>query len=134
MPEWVLDWLVFSTVLGGLYFYQRSRWGIRIMTRQSMRKEMEKEIADKLWDKWTEGKISLKEYTRVSNYLADLFDFPDLRSIKRSKFKLKAEITRRIKALKRTPKPKIPGEKPIQDISKPIIKPTKVTHIKFNAA
>ena len=123
IPEWVLI-VVMCTIA---YYYQRSRWGLRIMTRETMRAQMQKEINDVLWNRWTEGKLKLKEYIRLSNILADIFDFPDLRSHRFGKYKLKYEIKKRLKWLRSTPNPKLPKEEP-----KPITTSPKLHSIKLN--
>lgn len=101
------------------------------MTRETMRAQMEKEMGDVLWERVAEGKMSRKECNRLCNILADIFDFPDLRSYRRGKFKLKADIQRRLRELRRTPTPNIPGDKPIQEITKPVIGRYKSTTFKF---
>ena len=119
--DWVLGISTFLIPMTIIYFFQKTRWGIRIMSQESMRQQMSKEISDRLWERMCEGKIDVYEAIKTSNFLGDLLELPELISLNR----LKRLIRRRIRTLKQTGKPNIPGDKPLQDVIRTIWTPAK---------
>lgn len=112
---------IFMVTITIIYFFQKTRWGIRIMSRESMRDQMAKEISDRLWVQICDGKKTLDEAIKLSNTLGEFLELPELISVSR----LKRRMKRRIRELKQSGKPKIPGEKPLQVIVKNLWKPIK---------
>lgn len=122
VPDWnglLVALIVFVTVLT----IQRTRWGMRVTTKQGLKDLLADLITDELWKRYTDGKITAKRFTQLTNEMSEMLDLTQLKI--RSASKLKAEIKRRLKTTDRSSpwymfykkKPNIPGEKPLQDIA-----------------